>query len=129
MRRGTIGAVALAVGLLASGSVLACSCRPVSREAVIERAEVAFRGEIVASGKTRDGREVVARVRVISPIKGRVPAMVTVTSTAVAGRCGYPLHPGATLDFAGRLDERGRMGVGMCGMVPLNASPWGDQPR
>lgn len=129
MMRRAIGAMVLAVGLVASGSALACSCARVSREAVIEAAEVAFRGEIVSSRTSSDGRSVAARVRVVAPIKGRVPSMVTVTSTAVPGMCGYPLHEGATLDFAGRLVGRSRMGVGMCGMVPLNPSPWGDLPR
>lgn len=129
MMRRAIGAMGLVVGLVASGSALACSCARVSREAVIERAEIAFRGEIVSSRLTADGREAVARVRVIETIKGRVPGMVTVRSTAVPAMCGYPLHLGARLDFAGRLDSRGHMGVGMCGMVPLNPSPWGDRPR
>lgn len=129
MMRRTIGAVVLFVGLVAAGAASACSCVRISREVVLERATVAFRGEIVSSETTRDGRRVVARVRVLEPLKGRVPRMVTVTSTAVPAMCGYPLHLGATLDFAGRLDGRGRMSVGMCGMVPLNPSPWGDRSR
>lgn len=121
MSRSVVAAAAVVVGLLVAGDASACSCVRVDRATVIAEAKVAFRGVIVDSHHSADGRSVVARVRVLRSIKGRVPRHVTVTSVDVPGLCGYPLRVGAELDFAGRFDAAGRLGVGMCGMVPLNS--------
>lgn len=123
MSRSVIGAAAVAAGLLFAGEAAACSCVRVDRATVIARADVAFQGVILRAHRSADGRRVVAQVRVTRSIKGRLPARVTVTSSAVPGMCGYPLPVGAELDFAGRFDDAGRLGVGMCGMVPLNPRP------
>lgn len=122
MSRSVVAATAVVAGLLVAAEASACSCVRVDRATVIAEAEVAFRGVIVETHRSADGGSVVARVRVLRPIKGRVPRHVVVTSVDVPGLCGYPLRLGAELDFAGRFDADGRLGVGMCGMVPLNSA-------
>lgn len=123
MSKSMIVAVAMAAAFAAAPEAIACSCARVDRATVLDRAEVAFRGEIETSAPSADGRSVVARVRVVRMIKGEAPTFVTVTSVAVPGLCGYPLIVGAELDFAGRIGDDGRLAVNMCGMVPLNPSP------
>lgn len=123
MSKSMIVAAVVAAAFAVAPEALACSCARVDRATVLDRAEVAFRGEIEASGPSADGGSVVARVRVIRMIKGEAPTFVTVTSVAVPGLCGYPLTVGAELDFAGRFGDDGHLAVNMCGMVPLNPHP------
>lgn len=115
--------LAVGIGFGAVGEASACSCARVGRQAVLDRVPVAFHGVIESARPSSDGRQVVARVRVVRAIKGRVPRVVTVTSVAIPGLCGYPLNPGAALDFAGLPDAAGVLDVNMCTMVPLNPSP------
>lgn len=128
MSKSMIVATALAAVLAVAPEAIACSCARVDRATVLERSAVAFRGRIEASRPSSDGRRVVARVRVTRMIKGEAPPLVTVTSVATPGLCGYPLIVGAELDFAGRFGGGGRLEVNMCGMAPLNPHPWPDPP-
>ena len=127
-RRFGLAAILMAAMVSATGgAAFACSCIPVPRAAVIERAAVAFRGVIVSSSVSADGTVASAEVRVVKVIKGAVPATVIVRSAAGRVPCGYPLIVDAELDFAGRLAADGGLPVDMCGMVPLNDHPWPDR--
>ncbi|NLH83041.1 MAG: hypothetical protein GX458_19690 [Phyllobacteriaceae bacterium] len=129
LRRFVALGLAVGIGLGWADAASACSCVRVDRQTVIDREPIAFRGVVESARPSDDGRRVVASVRVVRTIKGRVPRVVTVTSTTIPGLCGYPLNPGADLVFAGRPNAAGAFDVGMCTMVPLNPSPRRMPPR
>lgn len=102
------------------GEAAACSCIRMTREEVIERAPLAFRGHVRSVRNTRSGRDEIAFVHVDATFKGAVPRYLRTISTKVPAMCGYPLRAGRSYDFAGALDSRRRLHITMCGMVPLN---------
>ncbi len=108
--------------VLATEPALACSCVRLSRNQVIERSEVAFTGVVRSVGTTRDIKQMVAVVNVTERIKGRSPKRVIVVTSNIPDLCGYPMQTGRSYGFAGTLEKRGRIGVSMCTMVPMNTA-------
>jgi hypothetical protein len=117
MRTLLLALLLLGVGV---GEAAACSCARVTRQEVIDRAPLAFRGHVRSVRTTRSGRDEIAFVRVDTIIKGTAPRYLRTVSTMVPAMCGYPLRAGRSYDFAGSLDSRRRLHINMCGMVPLN---------
>ena len=110
----------LSLPQLGAPPALACSCAPMTRDQVIAQAEQAFRGKVQAVSVSHNGKNDGATVVVTSRYKGEIPDRVLVITTREPAMCGYPMTIGKDYDFAGTIDDRGRMQVNMCVMVPLN---------
>jgi hypothetical protein len=111
--------VALA-SIVAPAVALACSCAHVSREQVVEMADVAFSGRVARIWRSGDGRFLLASVVVTKRIKGKLGERVTVMTSAYPTMCGYALDRGRTYDFAAKRAPQGMASINMCSMVPMN---------
>jgi hypothetical protein len=112
--------LATLVPIVAPVAAWACSCAPMSREQVIEMAEVAFSGRVARTWRSKDGRLLLASVVVTKRIKGEPGETVTVTTSARSTMCGYALDRGRTYDFAAERPARGMVSITTCSMIPMN---------
>jgi hypothetical protein len=102
--------------------VLACSCAPMTREAMIASADAAFAGRVIRIWRSADGENVFARVLVTARFKGAVRERATVTTSAYPTMCGYALERGRSYDFAAHRARRGMLAISICSMVPMNSN-------
>ena len=113
---------ALLLACVCAGEAEACSCVRSTREEVIERSQLAFRGYVRSVRLSESGFEEIALIRVDGALKGAPPRRLRTISTKRPAMCGYPLQAGRSYDFAGALDSRGRLHIDMFGMVPMNST-------
>lgn len=108
--------------LLATTPAFACSCVKTSRGEIIAGSQSVFRGKVRAISRSHDGLSEGATVLVTHRIKGAAPDRVLAITSRAPGMCGYSMLPDRDYDFAGAIDDRGRIHVDGCIMAPLNGS-------
>lgn len=118
----------------AADQASACSCAFSPTASVIERADVAFEGEVVdvdpeapcADPDQRGQRPLWChkawRLRVLTPLKGQPGNVVTLYSGLP---CGYPFTKGERLKVVAWYTPDRRLRTGMCAMFSANRKEMG----
>ena len=91
LRRAAVAAMLLA----GPGGALACQCPWASRAIAAHETSYIFRGRVLDVAER--GGESIASVRVLSRVKGDVPAELEISTSLAPMNCGYLFRRGETL--------------------------------
>jgi hypothetical protein len=123
----------IGASIVGADQASACSCVASTATSIIERADVAFEGEVVDVGVepscvdfVREGRrhplscDQRARLRVLMPLKGQPGGIVTVYTPVLSTACGYGFRKGERLKVVAWYQRDRRLSTGSCAMMSAN---------
>jgi hypothetical protein len=123
----SIWLVLIGASIVGVDQASACSCAGGSAASLIERADVAFEGEVVdvdlespCPFLSCDRR---VKLRVLTPLKGQPGDMLTVYTPAQGTACGYFFKKGERLKVVAWYTRDHRLRTGACAMMPSIADP------
>lgn len=137
----------ISVSTVGTDQAFACSCSRPEPASIIESADVAFEGQVVAVeyfdllGNPCDIERIVdgpdrlkaeqarrlcsrqkTRLRVLKPLKGQSEEVVTIYTDTDTAACGYEFRKGAYLTVVAGRGRSGDLSTGLCSMSGVNRS-------
>jgi hypothetical protein len=115
--------VALAIGLLAGDSALACSCRLPTADELLQRSAAIFTGTALQT-RTVGGREGVTAFRVVTGYKGAKRGQLIRVHHRIghSASCGVRFDPGKRHTLALQRDDDGRtLSISACSLAAMRS--------